>query len=86
MFLLNIILLNNVGKIEYDNIVETFKTKRLNLKDYKRTHKILNLSPNISATTSLILLPPISIIPNCIKAPVTTNTKPIPNKILKIKM
>lgn len=32
--ILNIILLNNVGKIEYDNIVETFKTKRLNLKDY----------------------------------------------------
>ncbi len=33
--ILNVVLYNNVGKGEYDNIVSKYKTKRINIKDYK---------------------------------------------------
>ena len=32
--ILNVVLYNNVGKKEYDKILETYKTPRINLKDY----------------------------------------------------
>ena len=32
--ILNVVLYNNVGKMEYENIVSKFKTNRLNIKDY----------------------------------------------------
>ena len=33
--ILNVVLFNNVGKNEYDNIVSKYKTKRINIKDYQ---------------------------------------------------
>ena len=32
--ILNVVLYNNVGKLEYENIVSKFRTNRLNIKDY----------------------------------------------------
>ena len=33
--ILNVVLYNNVGKVEYENIVSKYKTKKINIKDYK---------------------------------------------------
>lgn len=33
--ILNVVLYNNIGKIEYQNIVESYKIPRINLKDYE---------------------------------------------------
>lgn len=33
--ILNVVLYNNVGKMEYENIVEKFRVSRINIKDYK---------------------------------------------------
>ena len=33
--ILNVVLFNNIGKVEYENIVTKYKTKKVNIKDYQ---------------------------------------------------